>query len=144
MGRKAKSTGDYDIGYGKPPKEHRFPKGTSGNPRGRPKKRKTVGERLEDILQKKISVQKGGKIQQVPVLDAILQGIALKALKGDLRAAEAILRLRDRYRDDPASDISHDDLSEADQKLIENYARRLQSKLAQEGGNKIEGSDNEL
>ena len=28
---------DYKVGYGKPPKEHRFKKGQSGNPRGRPK-----------------------------------------------------------------------------------------------------------
>ena len=28
---------DYEVGYGKPPKEHRFKKGQSGNPRGRPK-----------------------------------------------------------------------------------------------------------
>jgi hypothetical protein len=27
-------TGDYEIGYGKPPKEHRFKKGKSGNPAG--------------------------------------------------------------------------------------------------------------
>ena len=27
----------YDVGYGKPPKKHRFRKGQSGNARGRPK-----------------------------------------------------------------------------------------------------------
>ena len=28
---------DYEIGYGKPPKQTRFKPGQSGNPRGRPK-----------------------------------------------------------------------------------------------------------
>jgi len=30
--------GDYQVGYGKPPRNAGFKKGQSGNPRGRPKK----------------------------------------------------------------------------------------------------------
>ena len=28
---------DYNVGFGKPPEEHRFKKGESGNPAGRPR-----------------------------------------------------------------------------------------------------------
>jgi hypothetical protein len=28
----------YEVGYGKPPKDTQFKKGSSGNPKGRPKK----------------------------------------------------------------------------------------------------------
>ena len=31
---------DYEVGYGKPPRETRFVKGRSGNPRGRPRARR--------------------------------------------------------------------------------------------------------
>ena len=33
-----KTPDDYEVGYGKPPKNTQFRKGVSGNPRGRPKK----------------------------------------------------------------------------------------------------------
>ena len=35
-----KPGGDYEIGCGKPPKEHQFKPGQSGNLKGRPPKRK--------------------------------------------------------------------------------------------------------
>jgi Family of unknown function (DUF5681) len=35
---KDKTQDDYEVGYGKPPKERQFQKGVSGNPNGRPKK----------------------------------------------------------------------------------------------------------
>jgi Family of unknown function (DUF5681) len=33
-----KTSGDYEVGYGKPPKATQFQRGVSGNPKGRPKK----------------------------------------------------------------------------------------------------------
>ena len=37
MKDKEKNERPYTVGYGKPPKHTRFPKGRSGNPKGRPK-----------------------------------------------------------------------------------------------------------
>ena len=34
-----KTNGEYEVGYGKPPKEHQFQAGHSGNPAGGRKKR---------------------------------------------------------------------------------------------------------
>lgn len=44
---------DYHVGYKKPPKAHRFPKGQSGNPKGRPKRPEGVNlTELLDITQR--------------------------------------------------------------------------------------------
>ena len=43
--------GDYEVGYGKPPKKSRFKPGTSGNPRGRPVRDRTMlGKIVEGML----------------------------------------------------------------------------------------------
>lgn len=39
---------DYDVGYKKPPKETRFKKGQSGNPKGR--KKKVIPETLQEAI----------------------------------------------------------------------------------------------
>ena len=41
--------GDYEIGYGRPPKQYQFKPGQSGNPRGRPRgklSKKAVWDRI--------------------------------------------------------------------------------------------------
>ena len=63
-----------------------FQKGHSGNPGGRPKKLPHLEELLADVL----SEEKDG----IEAAKAILMALRAKATKGDVRAAEARLRLR--------------------------------------------------
>ena len=44
-----KTNGEYDVGYGKPPKEHHFQAGRSGNPAGGRKKARTGVEIDVDV-----------------------------------------------------------------------------------------------
>jgi len=56
---------DYEIGYKKPPKQHQFPKGQSGNPKGRRKEPllpyRTMKQLMGEELQKTMIVKVGGK-----------------------------------------------------------------------------------
>ena len=76
----------YDIGYRKPPVATRFPKGTSGNPRGRPRGSETVDTLLAKILAHKVTVRDGNGVQKLTVLETMLRTLASSAAKGDLRA----------------------------------------------------------
>jgi hypothetical protein len=93
-----KETADYDVGYGKPPKEARFKPGQSGNPRGRPKGAKNKKsripaqneERLKQVLleecYREIGVRDGEKLVKMPVIRAVLRNMALNAAKGNQRS----------------------------------------------------------
>jgi len=62
--------------------KHKFPKGVSGNPKGRPKL-----PDLKEAIAKILSEEKDGHT----ALDAILAALRAKAAKGDVRAAQELL-----------------------------------------------------
>jgi len=62
---------DYDVGYCKPPKSGQFAKGQSGNPYGRPKKRKRdPAHDPSSILSEPITVRANGKVVEMSALEA--------------------------------------------------------------------------
>ncbi|MGY0790501.1 DUF5681 domain-containing protein [Azospirillum argentinense] len=86
-------TGDYKVGYKKPPPSHRFQPGKSGNPKGRPKKSKNLSALLAGILEETITLREGGAMRTVSKGEAMLLAQTHKAIKGDTRAFEVILKL---------------------------------------------------
>jgi hypothetical protein len=96
---RAESSGphDYEVGYGRPPKETRFQPGKSGNPRGRPKVERHLGDALHDALHRKIVVVNGqGDRRKVVALDHIVDGLIGDSARRD-RAALRQLFLLMRY-----------------------------------------------
>ncbi len=65
-------TKKYKVGYGKPPKEHQWKKGQSGNPSGKKGKAnkaanaKTLTKCVAEELLKPVSLTIGGKTQKMP------------------------------------------------------------------------------
>ena len=81
---------NYEVGYGKPPKENRFTKGQSGNPKGRPKGTRNFKTDLEEELHEQVRITEGGKSEEVSKQRAILKRTFEKALMGDMRAVAMI------------------------------------------------------
>ena len=90
------------VGYGKPPEQHRFKKGVSGNPRGRPRKRQPqqasgYGTAVEEMLiaeaHRTITIRENGEEQQLPMIQAVLRSLGVVAVRGNFRAQIAITQL---------------------------------------------------
>ena len=84
---------DYEIGFGKSPKDHQFKPGRSGNPKGRPKGSRNIGSVIRDICDQEVQVKENGVVKYRRKLDAILIQMANKAMSGDHKAAKEFVRL---------------------------------------------------
>ncbi|WP_262694113.1 DUF5681 domain-containing protein [Kordiimonas aquimaris] len=83
----------YDVGRGKPPKQHRFKKGQSGNPKGRPKDKKADEVDVVSLLNKEFTVSEKGKKRKVSAFEAGLQAQVNRAL-GSGKLADIVDAIR--------------------------------------------------
>jgi len=84
------------VGYGKPPKEHQFRPGQSGNPKGRPKGAKNkppataYEQRLDALLleefYREVGVPVGGEMQTVTKAGLGMRALMARAIKGSVPA----------------------------------------------------------
>lgn len=114
---------DYVVGYRRPPKATQFAPGKSGNPRGRPKGRRSVGAVLHDILQQKIAVTEHGKTRRIPALEVMLRRLANDAMRSDQRAIKLLLSLLDRYAASPESALGIREMLSEDEAILAQYLR---------------------
>ena len=108
-------TGDYEVGYGKPPIETRFPHQVVR--RKSQKRPKSLIEHFEEILDGTLQVQgRDGTVGRVNVRKRLAMTFVDKALKGDRQVFLALVKLlapapRKADRDVPeaATEIDTDD-----------------------------------
>ena len=102
--RHGQSAIPYEVGYGRPPVEHRFRKGQSGNPGGRPKKagknpvsldpvaRPTDGLILEEAY-RSVTIREGERIIELPAIQAAVRSLAIAAMKGSRLSQKALAEI---------------------------------------------------
>ena len=81
----------YEIGYGKPPQNHRFEPGQSGNKKGRPRGSKNTYTLLNEILNQKITVKENDENIKISKKVAMLTQLVNKGVKGDIKAISTLL-----------------------------------------------------
>lgn len=115
--------GDHSVGYGRPPAEHQFKPGQSGNPRGRPKGAKNESTLLYDLLHRKVEIRNGRRTRKITVLEVILWSITESALKDDTKSAGFLLN---RYNTLVTGETHGHEITEDDDRdILEDFARRL-------------------
>ncbi len=118
------------VGYGKPPAHSRFKKGTSGNPRGRPKGRLDFATVLLKTLREKVVINENGRRTIITKLEASVKQLVNKAAAGDLRALSHLIGITLTAEQSAAEEmVAQEVLSEIDKKVMFNILKRYDQSL---------------
>lgn len=129
MTTRKKKADDYEVGYGKPPKDTQFKPGQSGNRKGRPKGAKNLQTLVREVLSEKVTI--GGK--PVSKHRALIMRLSTDALNGKASAQKQMLELIAQF--EMLNDSTKDVLSEVmDEKAMERAARRFAERFKSEEG----------
>jgi hypothetical protein len=124
---RARPSNERPVGHGRPPREHQFQPGQSGNPSGRPRGAKNESTILREILARKIAHRSGDRVRKITVLEGILLRITDDALRGSIKSAAFLLN---RFAALVSGELQVQDLSDEDREVLEAFARRLEARRA--------------
>lgn len=85
MPKNSNGRGNYEVGYGKPPKHTRFAPGHSGHLKRRPKP-KDLRTVLLNALNERVSITENGERKRITKLEAITKQLVNKAAGGEVQA----------------------------------------------------------
>ena len=89
---------DYEVGYKKPPRHSQFKPGNRANPHGRgTRKVRREAEIVNEIMTAPVEYREGGKLKRAPRIELMIKSYGARALKGDVAAAEALLKIRENF-----------------------------------------------
>lgn len=121
----------HETGYGHPPERNQFKPGQSGNPKGRPKGSKNFNTVLMEELEATVLVKENGASQEISKLVAMIKQTVNKAIQGDDRSTQLVVRLlqtmEQGHKSPPLTR-----LTEADMETINTFNKRMEKLNAAE------------
>ena len=116
---------DYKVGYRKPPKSGQFPKGRSGNPKGRPKGSKNIASMFRQITGQMITVKENGREKTMTRMEAVLHQMTNRAMSGDPRTMKELIHLSRIFEEAEVQEDAAAEPHERDQAAFQSVLRRM-------------------
>jgi hypothetical protein len=110
----------HQVGYGRPPIESQFKPGRSGNPSGRPKRRRSLRSDILAALDAPTASADGDTTKQ----ERLARELVNHALEGDPLAIKIVTQIALEPHHDQAE--HEDQLTPEEQQLIQNFNHRQQ------------------
>ena len=117
---------ENEGGYGKPPKDHQFKPGQSGNKKGRTKGSKNTYSLLNEILNQTVIANVNGKDLKVSKKALMLTQLINKGVKGEVKAITTLLPhmlMADAKEEDKNKILSA--MHQDDREIISNYMKNV-------------------
>ena len=112
------------VGYKKPPRDSRFQRGRSGNPKGRRRGRKSFRNSIQDALQQLVAVQNGKR--KMPAQDILAKNVVARALHNKPKSISDLFMLMkvSAYVEGDTTNLADAPLTESDAELVADFLRR--------------------
>jgi hypothetical protein len=110
--------------YRRPPSEHKFKPGHSGNPKGRPKGTRNLKTDFEELLSGTVLATINGKRRQISRQELLLLNLWENAAGKDIKAARTLLEWVFKLIPPEAHSTTEQPASPSDQAIVENYLQR--------------------
>lgn len=112
----------YEVGYKRPPREHQFKPGQSGNPKGRPKKNNNFAEDVLEEMSEMITVQENGKLTKITKKRALAKRLIADSLSGKVSAIKILTPIL--AGETKITKDFEEELTPQDAQILEDYIQR--------------------